>query len=189
VSIHAALRRQIVETARRLSASGLVAGSVGNVSARIEDGGALITPTRLAYELMAPEDVVRIAADGSVVEGRHPPSREWPTHMSIYEARPDVAAIVHSHSPHATAWSFLSEDLQLPTEELDALGGPIAIAAHGATGSAELAGAVSAALGPRQSVLMARHGVVGVGPDLGSAFSACALTEHQAQIEWILRGR
>lgn len=183
------MRSQIVETARRLSAAGLVAGSVGNVSARTEDGGALITPTRMAYELMEPEDVVRIDAHGNVVEGRHAPSREWPTHLAVYGARPDVAAIVHSHSPHATAWSFLGEALRLPTEELEALGGPVPTAPHGPTGSADLADAVAGALGDRRAVLMARHGVVGVGPDLGAAFASCALVEHQAQVEWLMRGR
>jgi L-fuculose-phosphate aldolase len=189
VPADAVLRRQIVETARRLSAARLVAGSVGNVSVRTEDGGALITPTRLPYDLMEPADVVRIGPDGAVLEGRREPSREWPTHLAVHAGRPDVVAIVHSHSPHATAWSFLGEDLGLPTEELEVLGGPVATAPHGQTGSAELAGAVVDALGPRQAVLMARHGVIGVGPDLEAAFSACALVEHQAQIEWILRGR
>lgn len=108
--------------------------------------------------------------------------------MAIYDRRPDVHAIVHSHSPHATAWSFLGAPLRLPTEELDALGGPVATADHGPTGSAELAFAVAGAIGDRRAVLMARHGAVGVGADLEDALSACALVEHQAQIELLLRG-
>lgn len=165
----------------------MVAGSVGNVSVRLAEGGMLITPTRLGYEEMEEDDLVELDRRGRVQAGRRAPSREWPTHAALYECRSDVRAVVHSHSPHATAWSFLGEDLALPTEELEALGGPIATAEHGATGSAELAAAVAAAVGDRRAVLMARHGAVGVGPDLAAALAACSLVEHQAQIELLLR--
>jgi L-fuculose-phosphate aldolase len=165
----------------------MVAGSVGNVSVRLDGGGALITPTRLSYDEMTEDDLVRIDSEGRVLAGRHAPSREWPTHLAIYAVRPDVEAVVHSHSPHATAWSFLGERLALPTEELEALGGPIATAEHGPTGSTELASAVAAGIGDRRAVLMARHGAVGVGSDLGAALAACSLVEHQAQIQLLLR--
>lgn len=170
-----------------MAASGMVAGSVGNVSIRCPRDGALITPTRLPYEHMTEGDLVEIDGDGRVRSGAHAPSREWPTHIAIYRARPDVGAIVHSHSAHATAWSFLGERLALPTEELEALGGAVATAEHAPTGSADLARAVSASLGDRGAVLMARHGAVGVGVDLDAAFASCALVEHQARIELLLR--
>lgn len=181
-------REQVVCAAHRLAASGLVAGSSGNVSVRLEDGGALITPTRLPYITMTAIDVVAINGTGATRPGSRVPSREWPTHLAIYVRRPDVGAIVHSHGPHATAWSFLDEDLTLPTEELEALGGPIATAAHGPTGSQELARTVSVALTTRAAVLMSRHGVVGVGADLEAALAACELVEHQAHVQWLLRG-
>jgi L-fuculose-phosphate aldolase len=177
----------LIATARRMSDTGMVAGSVGNVSVRLDDGDMLVTPTRLAYAELTDDDLVRIDRRGRIVGGHRTPSREWPTHLAVYACRPDVRAVVHTHSPHATAWSFLGQELALPTEELEALGGPIATAEHGATGSVALATGVAAAIGDRQAVLMARHGAVGVGPDLGAALAACELVEHQAHVELLLR--
>jgi L-fuculose-phosphate aldolase len=137
---------------------------------------------------MEETDLVTLDAEGRVLAGHRAPSREWPTHLAIYACRADVRAVVHTHSPNATAWSFLGEELGLPTEELEALGGPIATAHHGATGSTVLAAEVAAAIGERRAVLMARHGAVGVGTSLHEALAACSLVERQAQIQLLLRG-
>lgn len=177
----------VVAAARKMAAAGMVTGSAGNVSVRLPGGGALITPTGLPYDGMDEDDLVHIAADGRVASGSHVPSRESPTHLAVYACRPDVHAVVHSHSPHATAWSFLGEELALPTEELEVLGGEIATAEHRSTGSQELAGSVATALGDRRGVLMARHGAVGVGADLDGALAACSLIEHQAQVQLLVR--
>jgi len=181
------LRQQIVETGRALQRSGLVAGTSGNVSAR--DGELVhITPSAVPYEQISPSALVTLSLDGQVVAGTGEPSSERHVHLAIYAARPDVRAIVHSHSVHATAWSFLGEPLALDTEELvAAAGGPVGCAPHGKSGSDELATSCVAALGDRRAVLLARHGVVAAAETPARALDVCAVVERQAEIAWLLR--
>jgi L-fuculose-phosphate aldolase len=182
-----ALRIEIVEVGRALLRSGLVAGTSGNVSAR-EGEHFVITPTSLPYDEIEPDDLVTLTLGGEVVAGRREPSSERRMHQAIYAARPDVQAIVHSHSVHATAWSFLGEPIDLDTEELlHAAGGSVRCAGHGASGSDALAQEAVAALTDRRAVLLARHGVVAVADSLTRALDACALVERQAEIAWLLR--
>lgn len=183
-----ALHIEIVETGRALLRTGLVAGTSGNVSARDGDH-FVITPTSMPYDEIEPADLVTLTLDGEVVAGNREPSSERRVHQAIYAARPDVQAIVHSHSVHATAWSFLGEPIDLGTEELlDAAGGSVRCAGHGAAGSDDLAREALAALADRRAVLLARHGVVAVGDSPARALDACAIIERQAEVAWLLRG-
>jgi L-fuculose-phosphate aldolase len=182
------LRAGVVEAAREMLRLGLVAGTAGNVSVR-SGGGMLITPARLPYEEMTKDDVVALGADGEPVEeGEREPSSEFRVHAAIYAARRDVGAIVHTHSVHATAWSFLEEPLDTGTEELAAAaGGPVLTSGFATTGTDEIASAATEALGERGAVLLARHGVVGVGASPAEALLRCLIVERQAQIAWLLR--
>ncbi len=158
-------RSEIVRTARALLDRGLVVGTQGNVSARAGDG-ILITPSALPYDAMTADDVVVLGATG----GPHPPSSEWRVHAAIYAARPDVHAIVHTHSPAASRWAHGERDLS-PA---------IRTAAWAETGTEELGDHAVAALGDRRAVLLARHGVVGVGASLGEALAVCEDVEDLA---------
>jgi L-fuculose-phosphate aldolase len=183
------LRTELVDTCRAMLRSGLAVATTGNASVRSGDA-VLISPTSLAYEQMEPADVVEIDLDGRVASGRREPSSEWRVHCAVYRARPDVGAIVHTHSPHAVAWSFLGEALDTGTEEIEHYaGGPVSTAPFAPTGGQELALSALAALGDRRAVLMARHGVLGCGASLGEALDTCAVVEQQAQVAWLLRGR
>jgi L-fuculose-phosphate aldolase len=186
--VSADLRRQIVDTGRAMLQAGLVAGTSGNVSAR-EGELVHITPSGVPYDEIEPEDLVTLSLDGQVVAGHREPSSERLVHLALYAARPEAAAIVHTHSVHATAWSFLGEPLDLDTEELDAAaGGPVRCAAHCESGSDQLARTVLAAFDGRRAALMARHGVVAFADAPASALEICAVVERQAQIAWLLRG-
>lgn len=181
------LRAAVVATAREMLRLGLVAGSSGNVSARDGDT-VVITPARLAYEDMTEADLVALGPDGEAAEPGREPSSERRVHTAIYAARADAGAIVHTHSVHATAWSFLGEPLDTGTEELEAAaGGAVGTGVFAATGTAELAGATVEALGERGAVLMARHGVVGLGATPAEALATCVVVERQAQIALLLR--
>jgi L-fuculose-phosphate aldolase len=171
-----------VAAARAMLAHGLVAATQGNVSARAGDR-MWITPAARPYESMAAADVVGLALDGRPREGARP-SSEWRVHAAIYTARADVGAIVHTHSVHATAWSFLGEELRVGEDEL---GAPVATAAFAPAGGDALAAAAVAALGSGRAVLLARHGVVGVGGSAAEALDVCAVVERHAQIAWLLR--
>ena len=180
-------RTSIVEAAREMLRLGLVAGTAGNASAR--DGDSIvITPARLAYEDMTEEDLVAIGPDGEPLDDGDEPSSERRVHVAIYAARPDLGAIVHTHSVHATAWSFLGEPLDTGTEELETtVGGAVRTAPYAPTGSDEIAAAAVEALGDRWAVLLGRHGVVGAGPTPAAALTTCVVVERQAQLAWLLR--
>jgi L-fuculose-phosphate aldolase len=142
----------------------------------------------MPYERMAEDDLVAIALDGEPADGAAEASSEWRVHVALYAARPDVGAVVHTHSVHATAWSFTGDPLDTGTEELEAAaGGPVLTAPFAPTGSEEIAAAAAQALGDRRAVLLGRHGAVGVGATPGEALATCVAVERQAQIAWLIR--
>jgi L-fuculose-phosphate aldolase len=178
----------VIEAARAMAGDALVIGTVGNVSARTADG-FLITPSRTHYDALAASDLPVITPDGPVPgNDTLPPSREWPLHAAIYRARPDVGAVVHTHSVHATAWSFLDEPLFPVTEEIEYYGiGAVRTAPWNPAGSGDLGDCAAEALGTSLAVLLGRHGVVAVGATPDDALTVARVVEHQAQIAWLLR--
>ena len=97
------LAEKVLATARAMNACGINRGSAGNVSARCDDG-FIITPTGMAYADCSAADMARVGADGTVhAASRRKPSSEWRFHRDIYAARPEAGAVVHTHSPFATA--------------------------------------------------------------------------------------
>jgi L-fuculose-phosphate aldolase len=175
---------------RLLADRGLVYGSVGNGSVR-EEQQIWITPTHVRYETMQTADVVGVDLDGQPFAAhRREPSRELPFHLAIYQARPDVQAILHTHSPHASAWSFLDRELTPETEDVlyhDV--GPIRTTPYEPAGSPRLATAAVAALGASRAVLLARHGVVAAARSLPEAIGIAQAVEHQAHVALLLSAR
>jgi L-fuculose-phosphate aldolase len=181
------VRGQIVDAARRLAAQGLVVGTTGNVSARIA-GRVWITPTRTPYAALRPDDLAGV----EVASGRRlsaaTPSMELPLHLAVYRTRSDVRAVVHTHSPHATAWSFLGRPIEPTTEDLTYHGlGPVETCGGGPPGTEALATSVAQALRSEHAVLVAGHGVVAVADTVELAVARAAAVEHVAQIAWLLR--
>jgi L-fuculose-phosphate aldolase len=182
-------RRRIVAAGRRMLDLGLVTGSVGNVSARAGDR-VLITPSAQPYGRMRRRDLVVLDAATGAARSRGRPSREAALHLAVYARRPDVGAVVHTHSAHATAWSFLGEPLGPPLEELAYYDvGPIRTAPYRPPGSPELAEAAARTLGDSRAVLLARHGVVCVGATVDEALTLASVVEHQARVALLLRQR
>lgn len=180
--------RQVVAAAREMSRRGMVVGSVGNVSMREPGGHVLITPTRSDYERLRPRDLVRVDSDGNKLSARGAAaSRELPLHLAVYRARPDVGAVIHTHSPHATAWSFRGEPITPQTEEINYYGmGQIGCAPHAPAGSPQLGEIAADALGGSRAVLLGNHGVLAVGDTPADALVAAQVVEHQAQVAWLL---
>lgn len=185
--MNGSVRTAVVDAAREMLRLGLVTGTSGNASAR-DGSSVLITPASMPYEQMGEEDLVALGPDGEPGEGDGVPSSEFRVHLAIYRARPDVGAIVHTHSVHATAWSFNDEPLDTGTEELEAAaGGAVLTAPYAPTGGDEIASAAAEALGERGAVLLGRHGVVGTGATPAEALATCVVVERQAQMAWLLR--
>jgi len=180
-------RRELIDYARALVKQRLVVGHTGNLSVRLEDR-ILITPSRVPYADLRTKDLVEVGMDGTHLTGSLLPSRELPLHLVVYRRRRDVRALVHTHSPHATAWSYLGE-LLLPQTEDNAYYqvGEVRTSRPASAGSPELAEAAAIALGESAAVLLGRHGVLTAGSKLQEAFDVATAVEHQAQVALLLR--
>jgi L-fuculose-phosphate aldolase len=164
-------RAEVVATAKAMSRAGLAPGTAGNVSVR-SPSGLWITPTGLSYQGLIPDDIVELDRSGRVVWGRRAPSSEWRLHVDILAARPDVTAIVHTHSPEATALSCTRRGIPAFHYYVARAGGAdIRCATYATYGSAELAENAVTALAGRKACLLANHGVVALGVDLGRALA------------------
>ncbi|HEY9536809.1 MAG TPA: class II aldolase/adducin family protein [Kiloniellaceae bacterium] len=161
-----ALRREIVETCRTMNALGINQGTSGNVSARC-GGRLLITPSGVPYETLSPDDIVAMPldADDGRYEGALAPSSEWRFHLDILRARPEVGAVVHTHSPYATALAICGREIPAVHYMIAAAGGPtIRVARYATYGTAELSRYALEALEGRSACLLANHGVIATGP-------------------------
>jgi L-fuculose-phosphate aldolase len=183
---HEELRLELCETLRRMAAGGLVLGAAGNVSARADELVA-ISPSRLWYDTLRPEDVCLVGPDGTVVEGPRP-SVELPMHLAVLAARPEVGAVVHTHSPYATALSCVLDQIPvMEPEHAAAVGGPVPVAAYAPSGEAAAAAVVLAAAGERRAAVIRNHGPVCFGGDLAEALACAFAVEENARIYAIAR--
>jgi L-fuculose-phosphate aldolase len=172
-------REAIISTGRRMNASGLNQGTSGNLSLRVE-GGFLVTPTGMEYDSLRPEDIVLMRFDGST-EGTRLPSSEWRFHRDIYACRPEVHAILHTHSLHSTAVSCLRRGIPAFHYMVAAAGGSsIRCAPYATFGTEELSRHAVAALEGRRACLLANHGLITVGADLAGAFKLAVEVETLA---------
>jgi L-fuculose-phosphate aldolase len=175
-------RDGVAAAARRLAADGLVIGTAGNVSARSGDLVA-VTPTGAVLEQLEPEQVVVVDLDGELVDGDLAPTSELELHLGIYR-RYAAGAVVHAHSPVATAVACVIDELPLVHYQMLALGGPVRVAPYRTFGTTELARATLDALEERTAALMANHGMIALGPDLDAALENTRLVEWAAELYW-----
>lgn len=180
-------RQEVLEAAREISSARLVIGTWGNVSLKIKDEPlVLITPSGMNYQTMGIDDIVLIDLNGTVVEGNWRPSSESLLHTTIYQRRPDLGAIVHVHSVYATAYATARQTIPVILEETaQVIGHPIATAPYATSGTQELASMAADTLGSGSAVLLANHGLVGVGKTLRGALRVCYITEETAQVAYI----
>jgi L-fuculose-phosphate aldolase len=168
-----------------MSALGLAPGTTGNVSARTADGGFLVTPSGMAYDRLKPADLVAIASDGSAAPGQRTPSTEWRLHRDLLAARPDVRAVVHTHSTFCTAIACLRRPIPAVHYMIVRAGSDqIPCAEYATYGTAELAASVVRAIGRGLACLMANHGMVALGDSLASALKLAADIESLASQYW-----
>lgn len=163
--------------------AGINQGKSGNLSARLSDA-FLITPSALAYDVMQPEDIVKVRWDGTP-DGTRSPSTEWRLHRDIYRARADAAAIVHAHAMFATTLACLDREIPAFHYMVAMAGGStIPCAAYATFGTQELSDRTVAALEGRRACLMSHHGMVAFAGDLPSALSLAIEVETLAAMYW-----
>lgn len=175
------LRQQAVAAIARLDALGLNRGSTGNLSVRAGapgEGGFWITPTGTPPEDISTDSLVLLDDSGAVKQGDWAPSTEWPFHRAIYRARPDLHAVVHMHSPHATALACLRRPLPSFHYMVAVAGGDsVPCTPYHLFGTEALSLAVGAAFADRQACLMANHGLVAGGATLAQAMKVAVEIE------------
>jgi L-fuculose-phosphate aldolase len=187
------LREAVITTAREMNAVGINRGRSGNVSARWRNAkfdGYLITPSGMPYASIKPADIVALPLAGETdsVRGRRRPSSEWRFHRDIYRARPEAAAIVHTHSPFATSLACLREGIPAFHYMVSAAGGDdIRCAPYATFGTQALSDHAVAALADRRACLLANHGMIAIGASLAAALSLAVEVETLAEMYWRAR--
>lgn len=171
------MKEVLAEAYRTLGRERLIEGSAGNVSVRTP-GGMLISPTRTTPEAVTPEALVQMGLDA------HAPgaSSEWFFHAAIYQDRPDIGAIIHTHSDHCTALACLNEPLPAFHYMVGTFGGDdVRCAPYVTFGTPMLATLAVDALRGRTACLLANHGMIAAGPTLAKAMAGTRLLEQLAR--------
>lgn len=182
----AAARKQVAAASRRLAADGLVLGAAGNVSVRAAgaDGDVFaITPTGAVLGTLEAEQVTVVEADGSIVGDSLAPTSEVDLHLGIY-ARHGAGAVVHTHSPMATALACVLDEVPCVHYQMLSLGGPVPVAPYRTFGTPELAEVTIDALKGRSAALMANHGAITHGPTIDSAVESTLFLEWACNVYW-----
>ena len=175
-------RELVFRAARRMWEMGLVVGSSGNVSLRA--GGVIyITPSGVPYRHLRPGMIVELDPEGNPLRGACEPSSEWRMHLLIYREIPGVRAVVHTHSPYATAAAVKERLGCLHDEAVLLFGKEVPVARHAPPGTWELArAAVEALQGGKGVCLLSRHGAVATGSNLTEALLRAVALEEVARI-------
>jgi len=176
------LRKEVVFYGRQMLYTGLTLHTGGNISARDPRTGLIaIKPTSMPYDLITPEDVPIIDENGKIVDGLKAPSSEWPMHTIIYRSRPEVMAVVHTHSPYATACSIANVEIPLITHEIAVYSSkPVKIVPFEIPGTLELGKTALKYLAEADVVILKHHGPLAIGATLWHAFDAACAVEQAA---------
>ncbi len=176
-------RRAVIAAARRTVGLGLTHGTSGNVSCRTP-GGMLITPSGIPYDSLEPADVVALGLDGTPARGeRLRPSSEWRMHARVYQARPDAGAVVHGHSPAATAVACLGRGIPSFHYMIAIAGGDsVPCTGYALFGTEALADLAATAMRDRWACLLAHHGLLAAGTTLDQAMAVAAEVEFLADL-------
>lgn len=185
------LREQICLLAKSLFDRGLTYGSTGNISARTEDGGLLVSPSGTSFGRLDPERLSRLDADRNLISGDKP-TKEMPLHTAFYDTRSIAGAVVHLHSCHSVAWSMMpdvDEDNFLPPLTPYAIMklGQVKLLPFFLPGDPAMGAAVRGLVGKRSAVMLANHGPVVAGKDVEAACNAIEELEDTARLAMLLR--
>lgn len=176
-------REDVVRFGNRMVAAGLTSGTGGNLSIRNpEENLVAVGPSGIPYDEVAPEQVAVVDLAGKQLEGEAKPSSEYRFHLTIYDERPDVRAVVHTHSPYATTMACLHWEIPAVHYMVAVAGKRVAVAPYATFGTGELAENLIATMGRDNAVLLANHGLVAVGKDMPAAFSVAEEIEYVARI-------
>ena len=179
-------RDDIIEIGRLMFQKGWVASNDGNISVRLDAGRVLATPTGVSKGMMHPDDLIVLDRRGNKISGRRERTTEIDMHLTIYDLRPDVGAVVHAHPPVATGFATAGRPLNLALlPEVIISFGCVPIAEYGLPGTAELTEPMRPLIPRHNALLMANHGAVCYGEDVFQAYFRMETVEHSARIQFV----
>jgi L-fuculose-phosphate aldolase len=179
-------RAQVAEACSKLAAEGLVVGTAGNVSMRVDDH-VVVTPTGGVFGEMTAEQMPVVDMNGAPVDGKLAPTSELGLHLSVYERMDGAGAVVHTHAPYATALSCVVDEVPAVHYSMLMFGGTLRVAGYATFGTDELAENVQQALEGRTACLMQNHGSVNYGHNLDQAIESALLVEWACTVYWRAR--
>ncbi len=184
------LRCRIIDACRWLREQGLVFGTWGNISVRTQDGNILITPSKVDYYEMTPDDLVLLSPDGDVLAGHRISTSEREIHLGIMRTRPDIHAIIHTHSPYAMACAAGNDPVPPFSEEIcQLIGGAIPLTREFVQSSehVRLGRVTVESLTQANAILIRNHGPVCFARNLEEAKVTCQVVEKSCKIFMHLR--
>ncbi|QZP38313.1 class II aldolase/adducin family protein [Halobaculum magnesiiphilum] len=178
-------RQTICELGRSLLDDDLTTGTGGNLSVRLDDDHIAISPSGVPYGEIEPSDVPVVRTDGTVVAGDGDPSTELPMHRAVYDRRPDVGGVVHTHSPYATTFASLGEPIPASHYLLAFAGTEVPVTEYETHATEELGEEAVEALGDSaNATLLRNHGVLTTESSLADAYSVAQMVEYCARIHY-----
>lgn len=177
-------REELIAVAQQIQKDKLVPLTFGNFSLRdFETGYICITPSGMLYDQLKPEDIVVVDVDGNHVDGDRLPSIEKDLHCAVFRKRPEIGAVVHTHSTFVTTWACCNKAIPTIVAEVAALvKGKIKCAPYALCGSQELAAVTAEYLKEDDAILMANHGVLVVGDSIQRAYVNAVIVEEGAKV-------
>ena len=177
------LRQDLTQFAHMLHGQGFVAATDGNLSVRLDAARIMVTPSGFSKARLQPEDMIVVDRQGKKLSGTHSPSSEIGVHLTIYQMRPDVHAVVHAHPCTATGFASAGIALDQPLcSEIAISLGAVPLAPYATPGSEELSEFLKPFIPCHEAILMANHGVVTYGSDLLEAYLRMEAVEHYAKV-------
>ena len=182
------MRKTLAETGKRLYDRGLLAGTDGNISVRLDDDRILVTPSGLPKGRLTPDSMVIVDVNGKHLQGNLKASSELPMHLKVYSQRPEIKACVHSHAPYSTAFAVagipLGHDI-LPEIVLSV--GTVPLTDYAPPGTDAVPKALDPHLEENNAFLLRNHGLLTIGRDLDEAYNRHEVVEHLARIVMLAR--
>ena len=173
------LREKLVEHGKKLVATGLVQGTWGNLSAKLDDTYMLVTPSGLDYMRLTPSDMVKVNIETLEYEGSLKPTSEKGLHAAVYKQRPDVGSVIHTHSKYCCVFAAAQQHMPITEpEDQKIFGKDVRLAGYAIPGSKKLMANSVAALGENFGCIMSNHGMIACGADLEAAFDNCVKLEE-----------
>ena len=172
------LRESLVEHGKKLVSSGLVQGTWGNLSAKLDDTYMLVTPSGLDYMRLTPSDMVKVNIDTLEYEGSLKPTSEKGLHAAVYKQRPDVGSVIHTHSKYCCVFAAAQQSMPIvETADQEIFGSEVGLAGYAIPGSKKLMTNAVAALGNNFGCILSNHGMIACGANLETAFANCEKLE------------